>query len=214
MGGDTMTEPIQQPLTARQLIAILLCTFGLLGLGGINAYEVHTDASASAFPTTTSFDLGAISVDVYVVQKLIPKGADAETIKASVALETIPDRLKQPSVVKDLSEVDGQVAAVDLQPGDQLLSDRFVPASTPTSVCREGQHQRNAGEACVSDSAPAPTTVDPQIADLCDKYRSGDAAYIEVYKHRSSDGRTEILNLLRPACPEVVIALTNMVLNG
>ena len=33
-------------------------------------------------------------VDVYVVDKLVPKGADAETIKSSVSLEHIPARLE------------------------------------------------------------------------------------------------------------------------
>src|SRR5262245_38788300 len=66
-------------------------------------------------------------VDVYVVDKLIPKGAPAETITSSVSVEQIPARLEQPGAIEDLGEVGSNVAATDLQPGDQLLAARLVP---------------------------------------------------------------------------------------
>ena len=66
-------------------------------------------------------------VEVYVVDKLVPKGAAAETIKASVSVEQIPARLEQPGAITDLDEVGANVAATDLQPGDQLLAARLVP---------------------------------------------------------------------------------------
>lgn len=66
-------------------------------------------------------------VDVYVVDKLVPKGAEANTIKSSVSIEHIPSRLKQAGAVTDLAAVGDNVAATDLQPGDQLLVARLVP---------------------------------------------------------------------------------------
>jgi pilus assembly protein CpaB len=66
-------------------------------------------------------------VDVYVVDKLVPKGAEPETIKTSVSLEHIPTRLKQDGAITDLDAVGDNVAATDLQPGDQLLEARLVP---------------------------------------------------------------------------------------
>jgi pilus assembly protein CpaB len=65
-------------------------------------------------------------VDVYVVDKLVPKGAESETIRASVSLEQIPARLEQPGAISDLEKVGANVAATDLQPGDQLLAARLV----------------------------------------------------------------------------------------
>jgi len=65
-------------------------------------------------------------VDVYVVNKLIPKGAEPETIKSSVSVEHIPSRLKQSGAITDLASVGTNVAATDLQPGDQLLSARLI----------------------------------------------------------------------------------------
>jgi pilus assembly protein CpaB len=65
--------------------------------------------------------------DVYIVNKLVPKGSDADAIKASVSTDKVPNRLVQPGAVKDLQEVSpDNVAATDLQPGDQLLTARLV----------------------------------------------------------------------------------------
>jgi pilus assembly protein CpaB len=66
-------------------------------------------------------------VGVYVVDELVPKGAAAETIKASVSIEQVPARLAQPGAIADLKDVGANVAAADLQPGDQLLAARLVP---------------------------------------------------------------------------------------
>jgi pilus assembly protein CpaB len=66
-------------------------------------------------------------VEIYVVDKLVPKGAAAETIKSSVSIEQIPARLEQPGAIEDLNAVGANVAAADLQPGDQLLAARLVP---------------------------------------------------------------------------------------
>ena len=65
-------------------------------------------------------------VDVYVVDKLVPKGAEPETIKSSVSVEHVPTRLKQSGAITDLDAVGTNVAATDLQPGDQLLAARLV----------------------------------------------------------------------------------------
>ena len=65
-------------------------------------------------------------VNVYVVDKLVPKGAEPDTIKSSVSLEQVPTRLKQSGALTDLDAVGANVAATDLQPGDQLLAARLV----------------------------------------------------------------------------------------
>lgn len=66
-------------------------------------------------------------VDVYVVDRLVPKGAPAGTIEESVSIEQVPARLKQPGAITDLDQMGtDEVAAADLQPGDQLLAARLV----------------------------------------------------------------------------------------
>ena len=65
-------------------------------------------------------------VDVYVVDDFIPKGADAETIASSVSIEQVPARLEQSGAITDLDSIGDNVAAADLQPGDQLLTARLT----------------------------------------------------------------------------------------
>lgn len=65
--------------------------------------------------------------DVYLVDKFVPKGSDAEIIKASVSTDKVPSRLVQPGAVENLEDVSpDKVAASDLQPGDQLVAARLV----------------------------------------------------------------------------------------
>src|SRR5215218_351227 len=77
---------------------------------------------------------GELLVDVYVVDELVPKGAEPETIKSSVSLEKVPSRLKQSGAITDLDDLGDDVAATDLQPGDQLLEARLV---APDEVAEE-----------------------------------------------------------------------------
>ena len=91
-------------------------------------------------------------VDVYVVDKLVPKGATAETIKSSVSVEQVPARLEQPGAITDLEDVGANVAATDLQPGDQLLAARLVPKDAGG---RGGQGQGADLGACSRPSGPS-----------------------------------------------------------
>jgi pilus assembly protein CpaB len=65
-------------------------------------------------------------VDIYVVDAFIPKGADPATIRSSVSIEQVPARLKQDDAITDLDTVGDQVAAADLQAGDQLVAARLA----------------------------------------------------------------------------------------
>ena len=65
-------------------------------------------------------------VDVYVVDEFVPKGADVSAIRSAVSVEQVPARLKQDGAIVDLGAIDSEdVAAVDLQPGDQLVEARI-----------------------------------------------------------------------------------------
>jgi MinD-like ATPase involved in chromosome partitioning or flagellar assembly len=65
-------------------------------------------------------------VDVYVVDEFVPKGAEPDTIMSAVSIEQVPARLVQAGALTDLEQVGEQVAASDLQPGDQLLAARLA----------------------------------------------------------------------------------------
>jgi pilus assembly protein CpaB len=97
------------------LAAVILATIGTVALVG---YVQSAKNKAVAQETL---------VDVYVVDQVVPKGAAAETIKSSVSIEQIPARLQQPGAITDLKDLGANVAATDLQPGDQLLAARLIP---------------------------------------------------------------------------------------
>ena len=97
------------------LAAVILATIGTLAL-----VRFVNSAKDKAVAKETL-------VDVYLVDKLVPKGADAQTIKSSVSIDHVPPRLKQPGAIDDLGDVGDNVAATDLQPGDQLVAARLIP---------------------------------------------------------------------------------------
>ncbi|WP_420451491.1 hypothetical protein [Ilumatobacter sp.] len=66
-------------------------------------------------------------VDVYVVDRFVPQGADAEAIRSSLTVEQVPARLEQVGAITRIDAIDADaVAAADLQPGDQLLDARLT----------------------------------------------------------------------------------------
>jgi pilus assembly protein CpaB len=97
------------------LAALILAIIGTVALAGYVQTAKNKAVAQEAM------------VEVYVVDKLVPKGAEPETIKSSVSLEKVPNRLKQSGAITDLRAVGANVAATDLQPGDQLLAARLVP---------------------------------------------------------------------------------------
>jgi pilus assembly protein CpaB len=97
------------------LAAVILATIGTVALVGYVQSAKDKAVAQEAL------------VEVYVVDKVVPKGAAAETIKSSVSIEQVPARLQQPGAITDLKDLGANVAAIDLQPGDQLLAARLVP---------------------------------------------------------------------------------------
>ena len=69
---------------------------------------------------------GVRSVEVLVADELIPAGTPADELADLVGTELVPAKTALPSRVTDLAELAGQVAAVDLLPGEQLLTGRFA----------------------------------------------------------------------------------------
>jgi pilus assembly protein CpaB len=66
-------------------------------------------------------------VDVYVVSEPISKGTTVGQIKESVETAGVPAKVVPEDAVTDLSDLDENlVAAVDLLPGEQLLTSRLV----------------------------------------------------------------------------------------
>ncbi|WP_457974127.1 Flp pilus assembly protein CpaB [Arthrobacter sp. D1-17] len=65
-------------------------------------------------------------VDVLVVKAAIPAGTPVESMAASLVTEQVPASAVTGSSLKSLDSFKGKVAAVDLVPGEQLVSERLV----------------------------------------------------------------------------------------
>jgi pilus assembly protein CpaB len=68
-------------------------------------------------------------VDVYVVGTAIPSGTAAQDIVDHVTVEQVPVKVRASGAVGSLHALSGQVAAIDLVPGEQLVAERFVERS-------------------------------------------------------------------------------------
>ena len=101
----------------RFLAAVAALVLLVAGTAVLLAYVHGADSRALA---------GTRAVDVLVVDQLIPAGTTAADVKAKVRTEIVPAKVAMPGRVTDLTSLDGRVATVDLQPGEQLLSARFV----------------------------------------------------------------------------------------
>ena len=101
----------------RILAAVAAVVLLIAGAGVLVAYVNGADARALA---------GVRTVDVLVADAVIPEGTPAADLPALVRTVQVPARSAVGGRVDDLSSLAGRVAAVDLQPGEQLLAARFV----------------------------------------------------------------------------------------
>lgn len=69
---------------------------------------------------------GEASVNVLVVTRPVARGTPAEDLGSSVKSLLVPAKVQAPGSVASLDDIEGRVAAVDLVPGEQLLTTRFV----------------------------------------------------------------------------------------
>jgi pilus assembly protein CpaB len=69
---------------------------------------------------------GEKTVDVLVVSNTIPKGTKAEDITGSLRIEQVPVKIATKDALTNTTPLAGKVAAVDLLPGEQLVSTRFT----------------------------------------------------------------------------------------
>jgi len=101
----------------RLLAAFAALVLALAGAVVLVAYVRGADARAAA---------GMQTVEVLVVQQLVPEGTPADQLADKVDTELVPAKTAVPGRVRDLADLAGRVATADLQPGEQLLSSRFA----------------------------------------------------------------------------------------
>ena len=72
---------------------------------------------------------GQQTVDVLVVNKMVPPGTPAEQLNDYVSTEAMVKQAVIDSAVTDLDSLEGRVSAQSLLPGEQLSPSKFVDAS-------------------------------------------------------------------------------------
>jgi pilus assembly protein CpaB len=100
----------------RLLAAIAALVLLVAGTAVLVAYVRGADARALA---------GARTVEVLVVDELIPRGTPGSELTELVRTDVLPAKAALQGRVTDLSTLTGRVSTVDLQPGEQLLITRF-----------------------------------------------------------------------------------------
>ena len=111
----------------RQVIGFALAV--ILAAGGTIALVAYVRSAKDAAIADEQL------VPVYVVSETVAKGTPASELATSVELTDVPQRLVVTGAVTDLAVLDqGDVTAIALQPGEQLLADRLVDPQTLVRV--------------------------------------------------------------------------------
>lgn len=110
----------------KKLIGIAVAVaMALIGTGLLVAYVrgAHSDRLKSQQ-----------SVSILVVSSQIPKGTPAAELGSRVKSELVPSTVVAKGAVTSVQALAGQVALVDLQPGEQVLQSRFAPPTAAAST--------------------------------------------------------------------------------
>lgn len=106
---------------SRKIIGVVAAlVLALAGTVALVAYVSKAEERALA---------GEELVEVYVVTTPITAGTPADQVEQHVTVEQVPVKVRANQSVDSLTSLVGRVAAVDLVPGEQLLTDRFVERS-------------------------------------------------------------------------------------
>ena len=99
-------------------------------LGGVAALIVAIIGTVLLITYVNGADARALAntetAEVYVVQKTVPAGTPSTNLGDAIVKKPVPKGVTAADAVSDLTALQGQVVAVDLQAGEQLLATRFV----------------------------------------------------------------------------------------
>lgn len=124
-------------------------------------------------------------VDVLVVAQPIAKGTPASTIGGLVKTTQVPLKVQAAGSVSSLASLTGQVAAVDLVPGEQLMASRFVTTAVAAGVAE-----------IPADKLQVTISLDPTRA-VGGRVRAGDRVGVVASLSTGADGaEVETTNMI------------------
>ncbi|MGZ4677020.1 MAG: Flp pilus assembly protein CpaB [Acidimicrobiia bacterium] len=115
-----------QRRTVGIVAALVLALLGTLGLVGY-VQGAKNDAVA-----------GEKRVRVYVATDRIPAGTPVNRLADKVSAEKVPAKVRVDHAVTSLKSVKGEVTSIDVLPGEQLVTSRFVPATATANTTAKG----------------------------------------------------------------------------
>lgn len=136
----------------RLLGGIVALVLALVGTMLLVSYVQASEARAQQ---------GLQPVEVLVVQDQIPKGSDLDHIQSAVKLTSLPSGSVPDGALKSLDGLTGQVATVDLLPGEALLGARLA---APDSLSAPGSAAVPAGMQEISVQLEAQQVVGGRVA--------------------------------------------------
>ncbi|MFM6973651.1 MAG: pilus assembly protein CpaB, partial [Agromyces sp.] len=98
-------------MRTRIIGAVLALLLAVVGTAFLVSYVNTADKRAFG---------GAELVDAYFVSEQIPAGTNGDAVKDFLEIRRIPAAALSEDRVKDLADISGKVASVDLLPGEQL----------------------------------------------------------------------------------------------
>ena len=114
-------------MKARLIGGIAALLVAIIGTVLLVNYVQNADKRAMAGTETES---------VYVVEKTVAAGTGIDKVAGAVVRKEVPKLAVAAGAVTDLNEVGQKVAAVDLMPGEQLLTTRMVDADSVLGPAR------------------------------------------------------------------------------
>ena len=157
----------------RLLAASAALVLLLVGTVVLVAYVRGADARALA---------GTRTVQVLVADQPIPAGTTGADLEGLVRTDTLPEKAALAGRVTDLAKLDGKVATVDIEPGEQLLAGRFA---APESLAAPGTVAAPAGKSELS------VLLEPQRV-IGGRLHAGDAVGVYV-SMKDPQARTHVV---------------------
>jgi pilus assembly protein CpaB len=114
-------------MRSRVIGALAALVLGVVGTAVLVGYVRGAEARALD---------GTRTVNVLVVNEPVAEGTAADQLGDLVASEAVPAKVVAATSVASLDQLEGQVAAVALEPGEQVLTSRFAD---PASLQERGQ---------------------------------------------------------------------------
>lgn len=173
-------------MKTRLIGAIVAIVLALAGTVVLTGYVGGADARAAK---------GAEIISVYVVSQAVPQGTPAEDIRSFIEEKRIPAIAAVPGRVTTLNTLKGMVASAALEPGEQLITSRFVSAD---ELAARGDVTLPTGMQAVTIALPVEQVVGGAI-------KAGDTVGVVIASTIKAAGSTDEMSIAKQVFHKVLV---------